>query len=328
EQYLPYSFLYSLTSSSDFLQKLVSEQITVNGQSYWDAGSVSGAYYDTAVALLSLQSQSPPEKTKATDWLDSTQGADGCWNSDNIADTAFILYSVSGSTAVSSSSSSNCLSSGYYCLSSSSCLQSNGNVLQGYICSSDAYICCSQPLATPKCSDEGGIICSSSSGQVCQGGMQATASDTSSGQICCIGGSCAESQQTLSDCELAGATCRSSCLSSEQTLAQNCDSTTEVCCSPKPAGSGIGWIIFFSALVLLVILGIIFRKQLRIWWIKIKSKSGKGGAQTTSRPSFPPSGPPMSFRRPPMPPPNQFPSRTQKSSEVNNVLSRLKEMGK
>lgn len=44
QKYIPYSFLYSLTSSSDFLDKLLAMQKTVNGQNYWDQGSSYGQY--------------------------------------------------------------------------------------------------------------------------------------------------------------------------------------------------------------------------------------------------------------------------------------------
>ena len=94
QQYLPYSFLYALTNSSDYLNTLLAQQKTVDNQNYWDAGSNYGAYYDTALALLPLQSQNPSEKQNAVDWLMSNQGSDGCWNSDSIPDTAFILFSL------------------------------------------------------------------------------------------------------------------------------------------------------------------------------------------------------------------------------------------
>ena len=35
QKYLPYSFLYALTYSNDFLQSLLSEQKSVNSQNYW-----------------------------------------------------------------------------------------------------------------------------------------------------------------------------------------------------------------------------------------------------------------------------------------------------
>ncbi len=331
KQYLPYSFLYSLTSSTDFLKKLLSGQKTVNSQSYWDESSIYGSYYDTALALLPLQSQSPSQKTSAVDWLFGVQGSDGCWNSGNILDTAFVLYSVAGSRASASVPTTvvGCTNAGYYCMSGLSCTQSGGSILNNTC--SGTYICCSKQLAIPSCSAQGGIICSS--GQVCQGGSSVTASDTFSGQICCLGGTCTTpaTQPTVNACELVGGACRNSCLSNEQTLAQACSLSSQVCCTPKSQqGASTIWIWILGALIFLALLGIIFRKKLRVLWLRIKSKFTKGGAamqQVSPRgPPYRPQ-PPMSFqRRLPMPPPQQ--GSRQKPTEVSDVLKRLKEIGR
>jgi len=65
-------------------------------------------------------------------------------------------------------------------------------------------------------------------------------------------------------------------------------------------------------------------------WLKTKTKFGKGkGVQQMPPRPFPPRGPPMSFqRRPSMPPPHKMPPQKQKPTEVNDVLKRLKEIGK
>lgn len=338
QQYIPYAFLYSLTSSSDFLGKLLSRQKTVNSQSYWDEKSVSGPYFDTALALLPLQLQTPPEKTSALNWLAGTQGADGCWNSGNLADTAFLLYSIAGTRITSTGGGTpttntttkpSCSTSGHYCISSSSsCTLSNGNILQNYTCPG-TYICCSSPLVIPSCSSQSGTICSS--GQICQGGSFVSASDTQSKLTCCLGGSCAtQPTTTASACELAGATCRNSCLSGEQLLGESCSLGSEVCCTSKTRKIELVWIILLVLLILLALLGIIFRKQLGVLWMRIKSKFGKGkGTQQMPPRPFPPRGPPMSFqRRSPMPPPHRVPPTRQRPTEVNDVLKRLKEVGK
>lgn len=332
QEYLPYSFLYALTSSSDFLEKLLSSQKTVNSQSYWDQRSASGPYFDTALALLPLQSQSPPEKTSALNWLASVQGSDGCWNSGNLADTAFILYSVSGSRATSSVSTSGCFSSGYFCLSSTSvCTQSGGSVLQGYTCAGSS-VCCTHDLVIPTCAEQSGTICSS--GQICSGGSTEAASGTQAGQTCCVGGTCAATTTARSACELANASCKSSCLDSEKVIAEACSQSSQFCCSPK-GGIGIGLIILLSSLIVLALLGIIFRKHLAVLWLKLKSKFGKGRGGMPSmppRPPFPPRGPPVSFqRRPPMfpsAPPHRIPAQQKQPKEINDVLSRLKDIGK
>lgn len=327
QQYIPYSFLYSLTSSSDFLNKLLAMQKTANGLNYWDQKSTNGQYYDTALALLPLQSTSSTQKTSAVNWLLSVQGTDGCWNSGNILDTAFILYSLSGSRATSPTTS--CTTAGYYCISSSSCTQVGGNPLPSYSCPVPTS-CCSQQIITPKCSDQSGVICSS--GLICQGGSTQTASDTLSGQTCCVGGSCA-AQPSASACELASKSCRdSSCLNGEQISGESCTLGSEVCCEPKTQGNGIVWIILLIVLIVLVLLGIVFRKKLRVLWLRIKSKFKKG---PSSPAQAPPRGPPpfrpqpsMGFqRRPQMIPPHKVPPQ-QRPTEVNDVLKRLKEIGK
>ena len=40
--------------------------------------------------------QSSDTRNNAINWLMSVQGPDGCWNSGNILDTAFVLYSLEG----------------------------------------------------------------------------------------------------------------------------------------------------------------------------------------------------------------------------------------
>jgi hypothetical protein len=328
QQYIPYSFLYSLTSSSDFLNKLLAMQKTVNGQNYWDQKSINGQYYDTALALLPLQSTTSPQKTSAVNWLLSVQGSDGCWNSGNILDTAFILYSIAGSKATSQVSTTGCTASGYYCMSSSSCTQAGGSTLSSYTCPA-AYSCCNKQLVTPTCSAQSGVICSS--GQICQGGSTTTASDTTSAQTCCIGGSCA-AQPTASACELASKSCRNSCLSGEQIAVESCTLGNEVCCEPASQGNGTVWIILLIILIVLVLLGIIFRKKLRVLWMRIKSKFKKGsGSPAQAPPRSPPPfrpQPSMGFqRRPLMIPPHKVPPQ-QRPTEVNDVLKRLKEIGK
>jgi hypothetical protein len=328
QAYLPYAFLYSLTSSSDYLNTLLSEQKTSNDQSYWDAGSSYGPNYDTALALLPLQSQSPPEKTSAIDWLMSNQKTTGCW--DTLLNTAFILYSISGSQAKKTSTSADCLSSGNYCISGVNCNQAGGNVLQGYTCSG-TYVCCSKNVVTPTCSSQGGQVCTS--GQSCQGNPT-SASDTSSGQTCCIG-SCSTPVLAPSDCELSGGVCRSSCFTNEQSSSTSCALGSEICCVQQQNTSGNLWIWILLPLIFLALLVVLFRKQIGVFWLKVKSKSGKNPGNgrlpppgLPPRPPFPPRGqPPMGFQRRPMPRPLPR-KQQQKSSEVNDVLSKLKEIGK
>lgn len=330
QKYLPYSFLYALTSSGSDLQTLLSQQTTVNGQSYWQ---VSGdPYYDTALGLLPLQSQTSAQQASAENWLLNSSGADGCWNNNNVLDTAFILYSLAGSRAQPIAATSDCIGAGYYCASGISCNQAGGSILSQYICSG-TNICCSKQLPLQTCSQQGGIICSSS--QTCgANGQTVSASDTSNSQRCCVGGACTSQSIGQSNCELAGGTCQSSpCSGNEQISSNICSLSTDYCCVPNPPSSSILWIIILSVLIILTALAIIFRKKLKMWWIKFKSKFKKGGSANAlqPRPRGPPPFPPrptMNFQRRPQ----QFPplrSPVPKSSpEVNDVLKKLKEIGK
>ena len=118
------------------------------------------------------------------------------------------------------------------------------------------------------------------------------------------------------------------------------------------------WILLLLFLIILVVVGIIFRDKLRMWWMKFKSKFGKGKGKPSSPPlmsPFPSSRrrrrrilprrtPPANVRRtsPGMPErrillpapekpksPSRRPlgkSKTQK--ELDGVLKKLKDMSK
>ena len=354
QQYLPYSFLYALTSSNDYLNYLSQEQVTVNGQSYW---SQSGdPYYDTALALFTTSSQSSSERNNAINWLMKVQENDGCWNSDNILDTAFVLYALVGTTqqptnvvntsvitncsqqsgqictagqscstgffTTASDSSSCCVGSclnstvctyeGDYCLSATACNEAGGTDL-GYSCNSGISICCSKQLAAVSCSSQGGQVCSSN--QSCIGGSTVTASDTSS---CCLG-TCATQQVTpTNNCDLVGGTCRTLCLSTEQVSSSSCSAVGQVCCTPNSSTTSKStlWIWILVILIILLIVAILFRKKLKMLWIKFKTRNNKGGTQPSQ---FPPRGPPffpspMAFQRRPLvlpPRPQPVPLRPQ-----------------
>jgi len=254
------------------------------------------------------------------DWLMSTQDSDGCWNSGNILDTAFVLYSISGST-VQHTSSADCISAGDYCLSGVNCKQAGGTNL-GYTCSNSLNVCCSKNIVVPSCSSQSGQICVS--GQTCQG-TPTSSNDATSGQTCCIG-TCITPVLTASNCELASGLCQSSCNNGQQQTSDACALASEVCCKSQQ-GSSTLWIWILAVLIVLTLIGIVSRKKLGVLWFRVKSKFKKGGSRPQPsgypRPPFPPR-PPMTFQRRPMP---QQPQR-QKPSEINDVLKKLKEIGK
>ncbi|MBI2628510.1 hypothetical protein HYW74_00310 [Candidatus Pacearchaeota archaeon] len=85
----PETFLYILTGSDEYLSVILGTSFKGD---FWKV-TANGKFYDTALALLSLQSQETPETTSAKEYLlnGKTQNADGCWN--NLRDTGFLLYS-------------------------------------------------------------------------------------------------------------------------------------------------------------------------------------------------------------------------------------------
>lgn len=86
-EYIPESFLYYLTG--EFRNELLFKQ---KAGKYWFEST--NRFYDTALALLPLQSESPTQKVNSKNWLLEVQGEDGCWNNGNLRDTAFLLYSI------------------------------------------------------------------------------------------------------------------------------------------------------------------------------------------------------------------------------------------
>ncbi len=349
---LAYSILNMV--SQGYKQDLINQQRSVTGsagsQYSWD--SSVDKYFGTALALLSLQNQDSSEKDQAITWLAGAQGSDGCWNSDNKLDTAFILYSLFGSRAVSSGTTSTlaCSTVGGHCLSYSNCNSAGGNDLGSqYSCSSSNYICCSKDLITPSCASQFGQICNLTT-ESCKG-TPVSANDVSpSDQTCCVSGACVSNQQSIvtTACETSGGTCQDSCSDNELSSDASCGTgSSQVCCTiqqqyASTSQSHVGLIILLIVLIALAVLGIIFRKKLAPLWLKIKSKFFKGGKGSPmgsngprghpGRLPFTPSRP-MPFNRP-MPPRSQpqaskASGRKPKSSkDVNDVLKKLKEMSK
>lgn len=348
-QYIPYAFLYAITSSSDYLAKLLDEQNVVNGQKYWSYSQDS--YFGTSLALLAIKSSDSTDAGNAITWLSGVQNSDGCWNNGNILNTAFILYSAFGPRNLAPSSSGvspQICSSAGYCLSSLNCNQAGGsNLGEDYSSTCPALqICCSKDYQSPSCAEQNGVLCSSD--QVCNV-TSISSSDSSSLQACCpSSGSCVTPVASVAtSCASLGGTCRNACLGNEGKSSGSCSLSSQVCCvqSIAPAqspSSNLVWIILLSILIVLAVLGIIFRKKLTPLWLKIKSKlfkgKGKGHSGGPGRPGFgprgfPPRGPPPQFQRRPMPPRpnrpgNQAQRKPKSSPEVNDVLKKLKEMGK
>ncbi len=350
QQYLPDAFLYYLTGDDTYQTSLLQDQ---QNSQYW---SVSGdKLYDTALALYPFMSMDVTEKSNSKQWLLSTQSSNGCWNN-NVRDTAFLLASIWPKTFTNSNPSGgptfqDCQNSGYYCVTSGTCMSNAGTVYGEYSCPSSFQECCSISQQQQKCSDQGGVICSS--GQFCKGANPVSAADTGGAETCCIGGTCTVSSSTntnsggLSDCEGNGGACRTGpCVSGEQaTTTYSCTPSSETCCVASPgnttsSGGSTLWIWILLILIVLVAIGIIFRGKLRMFWLKLKGgrRSGPSGGPRfgpgPSSPYNPIPQRPMERRiliPPPQPRPQPRPRPTGKSpaqKELDDVLKKLKDMGK
>ena len=325
--YFPESFLYSITGDTNFRANILSQQIN---NKWW--GESVDKFYNTSVALLPFQNEEFVEKTNTKNWLLENQDSQGCWQG-NIRNTAFILYSIwpelspfSGSANVDEGLT-DCSDVGGYCVYQSSCDEINGSELNAYtpFCDDITKICCdSAPLTSKTCSEVSGVICSS--GETCSD----SAFETSDTYYCCTG--VCESTSSLSECKSKGGNCKSSCAGNETETNDNCDYIGEICCVTPVGVTGstnYWWIWLLLTLIILVILGIIFRDKLRVFWIRIKSKF-------TKKPPVSPSG--FALANAPMNrpiqrrilPPSRQPMRKlpppRRSSELDDILKKLKDI--
>ena len=127
----PASFLYIITSADDQYTEITNSQ---KQDGYWEApGTEYNRFYDTALGLLSLQGTSSQEVETAKNYLLTIQTPEGCWNNNNIRDTAFLLYGGWGEKTIFSDepdqSALGCVESGYYCEGPFACTDSGGEIL-------------------------------------------------------------------------------------------------------------------------------------------------------------------------------------------------------
>jgi len=313
-EYLPESFLYFLTGEDEYRNDLLLKQKKDQNSYYWDEGGLEDKFYDTALALLSI-SDEPLEETNTKTWLLSIQKSDGGFPT-SIKNNAFILYSL-WPRAITPTAR-DCEDAGHTCTSIASC--DSANVLSDYSCGG-ALICCNVAPVLQSCSEMGGETCTSD--QNCVGGRMETASDTSN---CCVGGGTCESPSEASECEEWGGTCRVECESGEVSEIYECDEYGEICCMEKESSS-LWWIWILLILIILAVVGIIFRKKIQSFFRK------KPGLKPVRKPS--PGMPPAMMRRPPIqrrilpPPARRAPSKSpKKPGELDDVLKKLKKLGK
>jgi len=333
KRFLPDVFLYFITTNTEYSDSLLSKQKTIGTQYYWqESGDM---YYDTALALFPFQHETRLEKTNSKQWLLENQDANGCWQ-DNTRNTAFILVSIGERDFFIDGNGENggglldCKSEGYYCVNEGSC---EGETLD-YYCLGVLTECCTLPSKQQTCAQKDGITCSSN--QICTGGKEVSAADTSK---CCIdGGICkTKTEPVISECEKQFGICRTSCLDDEKKASYSCEISGDICCVFKTtSGKSYTWIWILLILIVLVVIGIIFRDKLRNFWFRIKSKSRR--SKPGPRPGYGRPPPPDYPMRRPMPErrilptlnqplrPTKRHSRSQK--ELDDVLKKLKGMGK
>ena len=319
----PSAFIHKTTKSDSSLRDIASSQKT---QGYWDLGD-KGKFYDTALAMFSLDESEAQTAAPAKTWLQDNQGADGCWNSGNTRDTAFLLFAgwpkpASGITI--EPGQADCEPT-YSCIDQGDCAFADR---LDYYCSG-MEVCCRIAPVEQSCAEKRGTTCSS--GQECDG-AEVTASNTN---YCCLGN--CTTIPTATECVQNDYECKSECATDETEVSYSCNAG-EFCCKPSvtptPEGKSNWWIWLLVILIILVILGILFRNKLRVLLFSLTSKFKKKPA-APARPAYPPTAPPISMRRmmpmarppyPTRPVPAKPATRTDK--ELEETLKKLKDMSK
>ncbi len=346
QRYLPSAFLYILTNGEDMYNELIQNQKLGK---YWDIiGGPYNRFYDSALAMLALSGTGATEFESAQDYLLSVQTKEGCWNNNNIRDTAFVLYAgwprsgVIGGDGEGTGGGKICESEGYYCETQDDCLDSGGTILRDLECTNFRNVCCTKRFADATCDEKRGLICASN--QRCTGRLEPSADGS-----CCLEGACENiKQENL--CAISGGICKTSCSDNEESSTENCPDSGDICCIEKiieepEQKTGISkiWIAIFIVLILLLILGIIYRHRIQSWLYS--RKGGKGaGLVRGGGPRLPPGASPGMMMPRPMPrygPPGQRgPVRSgpmlrqtkgvksPEDKEMEETMKKLREMSK
>lgn len=280
-KFFPGTFLYILVGGEEQYKKIIQEQ---KQGKFWEI-TTGTRFYDTSLAMMALSSTSAGEFDSAKSYLSGIQTKEGCWNSNSIRDTSFILYSGWGKNVPGESGGGGAVCEiPYSCENSGECTSTNGTIVEGLECPG-VQICCTVAVKKERCEEKGGLICIS--GKECQDGYVESASDGTCCMSACINIISKES------CTHAGGECRISCFDDEnENTEESCATTEGVCCFAK--GGLWGWIVLLIILIGIVILGIIYRAKLKIWWFKLKEKFRK-------KPTAPPPARPMASAARPVP---------------------------
>jgi hypothetical protein len=326
KRYLPDSFIYAITNYEGYATKLAAAQRLGN---YWEAeNSAYNRYYDTALALLSLGSSSSEQIQNAKNWLFFSQDSGGCWQN-SVRETAIVLWALAGRSGKTPSGGevTYCSQAGYFCIPSSEC-SSSEDVGESYFCPIQSETCC-MTESIKSCSVYNGEVCGPD--EVCTGNER-IATDTDK---CCTG-ECRE-RVTETVCESMFYTCRNSCLETQEEIDFSCNGI-EVCCRTKTTDekSSSWWVWLLIILILIILIAILFRKKLKLYWFKLKTRFKKdrgGGFPQSGPPRFPPQqrpqprpGFPPIRRMSPFPPSQMITRKPDK--ETSDIFSRLKDMSK
>ena len=291
-------------------------------------------YYDTSLGILSLGGADSPEVSSTMESLFDLQTENGCWNSDNIRDSAFIIYSAGWLRAGSGGSSppdENDIPPGSTCAEVSgrcgvSC--GGGESVVNASCTNEGELCCLKNATSGgggtydpnvitdcikenyycspdriSCIDAGGnslneniYACEDFVQSCCTVSVEVTIENCfeRGGQVCKADEACATSTIQSSD----GACCLT-----------NCEFISDIG-GPDGPGTGPGTgngnnegsnlkliIIILIILIILVVLAIIFRDKLRVWWYKVRGKAKSSKFDKPSEQQNMPFGrrPPPSF---------------------------------
>ncbi len=334
ERYFPSAFLYILFGGEDQYNQIV--QLQKQGKFWEIAGTRDGRYYDTSLALLALANGGGAEVDATKDYLSGIQTNDGCWNSNNIRDTAFLLYAGWPKTVASFgnvNSPPSCEPT-FSCENAFECTQAGGTIEFNYACTYAGTSCCSVQLQKASCSQKQGLSCSS--GTECSGRVESSADGP-----CCVEGACIEVQGLNEDtCTPVGGTCKVACGSEETESSDKCLFSGERCCITTSGTNWVFWIVVLLILIALTVLGIIFREKVKLWWFKLreamttrfrKKNVASPVSPAIARPNmqFAPATRPMMMpvRRPIMQP--GAPVRPiVRDKEMEEAMRRLREMSK
>lgn len=229
-------------------------------------------------------------------------------------------------------SSSTCEGTGNFCVPYEDC---TGTIVSDFswTCTSLTDVCCDTAAVQKTCPELGGEICAV--GEECVG-FSMYEQETPQG-TCCVNGQCSEVESYT--CVLSGGSCRSLGCNDDEDIdySLTCDGAADCCMSAfdgDDEGGSLWWLWILIVLILIIILGIVFRDKLKEYWVKITSRK-KGGRKGPPSMRGPPRGPPSMPSRgmPPRlprqgPPQRPIPQAKRPSNDVDDVLKKLKEMGR